>query len=42
MGAKIDWKRIESIFVEGELYEHLYAPKWVDFLPSQDFMDDIA
>ncbi|KAK2637095.1 hypothetical protein Ddye_031887 [Dipteronia dyeriana] len=30
--AKIDWKRIESVFVEDKLYENINAPKWVDFL----------
>ncbi|XP_027344199.1 uncharacterized protein LOC113856543 [Abrus precatorius] len=29
--AKIDWKRLEWNFVEDELYEHINAPKWVDF-----------
>ncbi|GAV67020.1 hypothetical protein CFOL_v3_10529 [Cephalotus follicularis] len=38
--AKIDWKRIESIYVEDNVYEHINAPKWVDFLASQDFVDD--
>uniref|UniRef100_A0A2N9FM82 Uncharacterized protein n=1 Tax=Fagus sylvatica TaxID=28930 RepID=A0A2N9FM82_FAGSY len=40
--AKIDWKRIESIFVEDELYEHINAPKWVDFLATQESVDDEA
>ncbi|KAG2668636.1 hypothetical protein I3760_14G001400 [Carya illinoinensis] len=40
--AKIDWKRIESIFVEDELYEHLSAPKWVDFLAPDYSVDDDA
>ncbi|MED6196373.1 hypothetical protein PIB30_046844 [Stylosanthes scabra] len=32
--AKIDWKRVaqEWNFVEDALYEHINAPKWVDFL----------
>lgn len=30
--AKIDWKRVEWNFAEDELYEHINAPKWVDFL----------
>ncbi|KAF2293589.1 hypothetical protein GH714_003159 [Hevea brasiliensis] len=41
--AKIDWKRVESIFVEDNLYENINAPKWVDFLnPGDDFIDDDA
>ncbi|KAL5762761.1 hypothetical protein ACOSP7_019025 [Xanthoceras sorbifolium] len=39
--AKIDWKRIESVFVEDKLYENINAPKWVDFLaPEEDSVDD--
>lgn len=34
--AKIDWKRIESVFVEDGLYENINAPKWVDFLAAED------
>ncbi|KAK8480253.1 hypothetical protein V6N13_097810 [Hibiscus sabdariffa] len=30
--AKIDWNRIDSRFVEDCVYEHINAPKWVDFL----------
>ncbi|GMJ07419.1 hypothetical protein like AT3G52110 [Hibiscus trionum] len=30
--AKIDWNRIHSRFVEDYVYEHINAPKWVDFL----------
>ncbi|XWS32536.1 hypothetical protein CRYUN_Cryun23aG0166600 [Craigia yunnanensis] len=33
--AKIDWKRIDSRFVEDCVYEHISAPKWVDFLAVQ-------
>ncbi|KAI4333142.1 hypothetical protein L6164_017983 [Bauhinia variegata] len=41
--AKIDWKRLEWKFVEDELYEHINAPKWVDFLaPDDAFVDDEA
>lgn len=40
--AKIDWKRIESIFVEDELYEHINAPKWLDFLAPHESVDDEA
>ncbi|KAM3734009.1 hypothetical protein ACB098_11G180900 [Castanea mollissima] len=40
--AKIDWKRLESIFVEDELYEHINAPKWVDFLAPHESVDDEA
>ncbi|KAM6570616.1 hypothetical protein CsatB_018601 [Cannabis sativa] len=34
--AKIDWKNIESKFVEDVLYEHINAPKWFDFLSPND------
>ncbi|XP_055959972.1 uncharacterized protein LOC126661024 isoform X2 [Mercurialis annua] len=34
--AKIDWKKVESVFVEDKLYETISAPKWVDFLNPQD------
>jgi len=30
--AKIDWKNLEWNFTVDELYEHLNAPKFVDFL----------
>lgn len=41
--AKIDWKRIESVFVEDSVYENINAPKWVDFLsPDQASVDDVA
>ncbi|KDP43467.1 hypothetical protein JCGZ_16754 [Jatropha curcas] len=41
--AKIDWKKVESIFVEDNLYENLNAPKWVDFLnPEDNSVDDEA
>ncbi|KAJ7982206.1 Interferon-activable protein [Quillaja saponaria] len=40
--AKIDWKKIESIFVEDELYEHINAPKWVDFFAPDVSVDDEA
>ncbi|CAL0326158.1 unnamed protein product [Lupinus luteus] len=30
--AKIDWKRLEWNFVEDQIYEHINAPKFVDFL----------
>ncbi|KAK6933781.1 hypothetical protein RJ641_036675 [Dillenia turbinata] len=29
--ANIDWKNIDSKFEEDDLYEHINAPKWVDF-----------
>ncbi|TXG55782.1 hypothetical protein EZV62_017095 [Acer yangbiense] len=39
--AKIDWKRIESVFVEDKLYENINAPKWVDFSsPEQHSVND--
>lgn len=42
--AKIDWKSVESVFVEDKLYENINAPKWVDFLTREDddSMDDEA
>ncbi|XP_021280266.1 uncharacterized protein LOC110413674 [Herrania umbratica] len=40
--AKIDWKRIDSRFVEDCVYEHINAPKWVDFLAVEDAIDDEA
>ncbi|KFK34445.1 hypothetical protein AALP_AA5G145800 [Arabis alpina] len=42
--AQIDWKRIDSRFVEDVFYEHIRAPKWFDFLaPNQlDSVDDDA
>ncbi|KAJ6692112.1 hypothetical protein OIU79_013963 [Salix purpurea] len=38
--AKIDWKRIDSVFVEDRLYENLNAPKWFDFVAPEDSTDD--
>ncbi|KAJ4839563.1 hypothetical protein Tsubulata_002268 [Turnera subulata] len=40
--AKIDWKNVESIFVEEELYENIHAPKWFDFLANEHPVDDEA
>ncbi|KAF9675593.1 hypothetical protein SADUNF_Sadunf09G0048400 [Salix dunnii] len=40
--AKIDWKRIDSVFVEDRLYENLNAPKWFDFVAPEDPTDDEA
>ncbi|CAN1787641.1 hypothetical protein LINPERHAP1_LOCUS17729 [Linum perenne] len=43
--AKIDWKRIESVYEEDRLYETIKAPKWVDFLTPEDdsdYVDDVA
>ncbi|XVE76710.1 hypothetical protein DITRI_Ditri13aG0003300 [Diplodiscus trichospermus] len=34
--AKIDWKRIDSRFVEDLVYEQINAPKWVDFLAPEN------
>ncbi|KAJ6299383.1 hypothetical protein OIU76_020370 [Salix suchowensis] len=39
---KIDWKRIDSVFVEDKLYESVNAPKWYDFFASEDSIDDEA
>lgn len=38
--AKIDWTRIDSRFIVDSVYEHINAPKWVDFLSTQDSGDD--
>ncbi|KAI3448902.1 hypothetical protein Pfo_005567 [Paulownia fortunei] len=40
--AIIDWKSIDSRFVKDELYEHINAPKWVDFSAPDDPVDDEA
>ncbi|KAG4399017.1 hypothetical protein AAZX31_08G153600 [Glycine max] len=40
--AKIDWKRLEWSFVEDKLYEHINAPKWVDFLSLDHSLNDHA
>ncbi|KAL9832089.1 hypothetical protein AtNW77_Chr3g0207421 [Arabidopsis thaliana] len=42
--AHIDWKRIDSRFVEDVFYEHIRAPKWFDFLAPTHFdsIDDDA
>ncbi|PON81317.1 interferon-activable protein [Trema orientale] len=41
--AKIDWKNLDSRYVEDELYEHINAPKWFDFLsPNDNLADDDA
>ncbi|KAL6981686.1 hypothetical protein U1Q18_023311 [Sarracenia purpurea var. burkii] len=38
--AKIDWKSIKSEFEVDDLYEHINAPKWVDFSVSDESVDD--
>ncbi|KAL9142368.1 hypothetical protein ABFS82_14G165200 [Erythranthe guttata] len=41
--AVIDWKNIDSRFVKDELYEHINAPKWVDFSAADEpAVDDEA
>ncbi|XP_042515576.1 uncharacterized protein LOC122089893 isoform X2 [Macadamia integrifolia] len=40
--AKIDWKKVDSRFVEDELYEHINAPRWIDFTAPEDYVDDEA
>ncbi|CAJ1958841.1 unnamed protein product [Sphenostylis stenocarpa] len=40
--AKIDWKRLEWNFVEDERFEHINAPKWVDFLSLDHSVNDHA
>ncbi|KAF9665724.1 hypothetical protein SADUNF_Sadunf16G0153500 [Salix dunnii] len=39
---KIDWKRIDSVFVEDRVYESVNAPKWFDFFAPEDSIDDEA
>ncbi|XP_023515216.1 uncharacterized protein LOC111779318 [Cucurbita pepo subsp. pepo] len=40
--AIIYWKNVQWRFVEDELYEHINAPKWVDFTAIHDAVDDEA
>ncbi|XP_073155174.1 uncharacterized protein [Henckelia pumila] len=40
--AIIDWKNVDSRFVRDEMYELINAPKWIDFLASDDAVDDEA
>ncbi|XP_022959717.1 uncharacterized protein LOC111460702 [Cucurbita moschata] len=40
--AMIYWKNVQWRFVEDELYEHINAPKWVDFTAIHDAVDDEA
>ncbi|OVA12260.1 hypothetical protein BVC80_1779g31 [Macleaya cordata] len=40
--ANIDWKNIKSIYIEDELFEHINAPKWIDFTAPEDKVDDEA
>ncbi|KAJ4979532.1 hypothetical protein NE237_010312 [Protea cynaroides] len=40
--AKIDWKNVDSKFVEDEMYEHINAPTWIDFTAPEDYVDDEA
>ncbi|XP_010557795.1 PREDICTED: uncharacterized protein LOC104826677 [Tarenaya hassleriana] len=40
--ANIDWKRIDSRFVEDVFFEHFKAPKWFDFSAPHDDVDDDA
>ncbi|KAL7208522.1 hypothetical protein ACSBR1_030294 [Camellia fascicularis] len=40
--AKIDWKSTNSVFVEDGLYEHINAPKWLDFSAPDQSVDDEA
>ncbi|GFP84852.1 hypothetical protein PHJA_000629000 [Phtheirospermum japonicum] len=40
--AIIDWENIDSRFVKDELYEHINAPKWVDFSGPDEPVDDEA
>ncbi|RZC83095.1 hypothetical protein C5167_045882 [Papaver somniferum] len=40
--ASIDWKNVNSIYVEDELYEHINAPKFIDFTAPDDPVDDEA
>ncbi|KZV47247.1 hypothetical protein F511_07670 [Dorcoceras hygrometricum] len=38
----IDWKNVDSRFERDEMYELINAPKWIDFLTSEDPVDDEA
>ncbi|KAF8395858.1 hypothetical protein HHK36_019812 [Tetracentron sinense] len=40
--AKIDWNNIESRFVQDDLFEHINAPKWVDFSAPEESVNDEA
>ncbi|KAI3984355.1 hypothetical protein MKX01_011309 [Papaver californicum] len=40
--ASIDWKNVNSIYIEDELYEHINAPKFIDFMAPDDPVDDEA
>ncbi|PSS26464.1 Myosin-1 like [Actinidia chinensis var. chinensis] len=40
--AKIDWATINSVFAVDDLYEHINAPKWVDFSAPDQSIDDEA
>ncbi|KAI7985128.1 Lysine--tRNA ligase [Camellia lanceoleosa] len=40
--AKIDWKSINSVFIEDDLYEHINAPKWLYFSTPDQSVDDEA
>ncbi|XP_077210338.1 uncharacterized protein LOC143845816 isoform X2 [Tasmannia lanceolata] len=38
----IDWKNIDSRFIQDDLYEHINAPKWFDFSAPDESVDDEA
>ncbi|XP_050380869.1 uncharacterized protein LOC126798080 [Argentina anserina] len=38
----IDWRNIESIYVEDETYESFKAPKWADLSAPDELIDDEA
>ncbi|RZC77454.1 hypothetical protein C5167_001618 [Papaver somniferum] len=40
--ASIDWKNVNSIYIEDELYEHINAPKFINFTAPDDPVDDEA
>ncbi|PSS12006.1 RRNA biogenesis protein [Actinidia chinensis var. chinensis] len=40
--AKIDWATINSVFAVDDLYEHINAPKWVDFSAPDQSIDEEA
>uniref|UniRef100_A0A5B6YHZ1 Uncharacterized protein n=1 Tax=Davidia involucrata TaxID=16924 RepID=A0A5B6YHZ1_DAVIN len=40
--AKIDWKTINSVFVQDDLYERINAPQWVDFSSPEESVDNEA
>lgn len=36
----IDWKNVQSIFVNDDMYENFDAPQWVDLSAPDEPIDD--